>query len=121
MRRDKIFLKALAIVFSSLIISVCWAKQSSATTNTNANTNTNTSQSTTAGQYLSDTAITAKVKSSLLADKDISSLRISVTTKNGKVTLSGKVKDPVQKQKAVQIAKNVSGVKQVKDKLQIKQ
>ena len=73
--------------------------------------------SSTTGHYFSDTAITTKVKSSLLTEKDIPSTAISVTTNEGKVTLSGTVESKQIEQKAVNLAKHTKGVKTVEDKL----
>lgn len=73
-----------------------------------------------AGQYLSDSAITAKVKSALLAEKGLKSTDISVETQNGTVQLSGFVASSAQIDQAVDVAKHVKGVKDVKDDLRLK-
>lgn len=70
--------------------------------------------------YVKSSAITADVKAKFLADSDIKSTHISVTTKNGIVTLRGYVASADVKEKAVSIAGQVDGVKSVKDKLVIK-
>ena len=67
-----------------------------------------------------DTLITTKVKTALLAEKGIDSTKISVETENGKVMLSGDVKGPDQRQKAEGVARKVSGVKAVDNKLEVK-
>ena len=67
-----------------------------------------------------DTLITTKVKSALLAEKGIDSGRISVETEKGKVMLSGDVKGPDQRQRAEGIARKVTGVKEVDNKLEVK-
>lgn len=72
------------------------------------------------GQYLSDSAITTRVKAALLADRNISSISISVATKNGIVTLTGSVASKFERYKANKIAKNVNGVKKVMNYLVIK-
>lgn len=100
----------LMILPMFLISTSVWsASETSAVTDTPALTR----------QYISDTAITAKIKSNLIADKDIKSLSISVTTDKGIVTLSGNVENALQKQKAVTIATEVKGVKSVNDELTI--
>jgi hyperosmotically inducible periplasmic protein len=71
-------------------------------------------------QYVSDSDITARIKSDFLLDKDISSLSISVTTTKGVVTLSGNVRNAAQRHKVIADAHKVVGVKSVKDKLVIK-
>jgi hyperosmotically inducible protein len=60
-----------------------------------------------------DTWITTKVKAELATTKGISSNDISVTTKNGVVTLSGVVNTKAQMQKSVAVAKSVKGVHSV--------
>jgi hyperosmotically inducible protein len=60
-----------------------------------------------------DTWITTKVKAELMTTKGISSNDISVTTKNGVVTLSGMVNTKAQLQKSVAVAKAVKGVHSV--------
>jgi hyperosmotically inducible protein len=60
-----------------------------------------------------DTWITTKVKAELATTKGISSNDISVTTKNGIVTLSGVVDSKAQVQKSVAVAKSVKGVHSV--------
>ena len=60
-----------------------------------------------------DTWITTKVKAELATTKGISSNDISVTTKNGIVTLSGVVNTKAQVQKSVAVAKAVKGVHSV--------
>lgn len=73
-----------------------------------------------ASGYVSDSAITAKVKSALLEDKSITSSDISVETSNGVVTLSGFVGSQELSTRAVQITTQVEGVESVSDKLQVK-
>jgi len=73
-----------------------------------------------AGQYLSDTAVTAKVKSALLAEKGLKSTDISVETLNGTVQLSGFVISSAQIDQAVDITRHTKGVKDVKNDLRLK-
>jgi len=65
------------------------------------------------GQVVADATITAKVKTKLLANDNISGTDIDVDTENNVVSLTGKVKTAVQKQLAEYIARNTSGVKSV--------
>jgi hyperosmotically inducible protein len=68
-----------------------------------------------------DAALTGKVKTALMAEPGIRSMKIDVDTKNGVVTLNGVVETQEQKDKAMQVAQNVSGVKSVvSDNLQVK-
>ena len=60
----------------------------------------------------SDSWITTKVKSSLLADKELNGVKIKVITEDKEVFLLGYVSDQ-HADIAVEIARNISGVKQV--------
>lgn len=84
-------------------------------------TATVTGDSATLGTAADDTAITARVKSALLAESEISSLDISVETTNGVVQLTGDVTNPAQIQKAAQVASAAEGVKSVQNQLKVKQ
>jgi hyperosmotically inducible protein len=64
-------------------------------------------------QPVTDTWITTKVKSELATTEGIKSGDISVTTKNGLVTLSGAVNSKAQVQKAVAVTKSIKGVHDV--------
>lgn len=74
----------------------------------------------TAGQTVDDATITAKVKSQLLADPDVSALNVNVTTFKGQVQLSGYVDNANQRTKAEQIARKIEGVKSVSNDLIVK-
>ena len=67
-----------------------------------------------------DGAITAKVKAALLAEPGLSSLQISVDTKNATVTLSGAVDTATSRDRAKQVASSVAGVTSVVDQLTVK-
>jgi hyperosmotically inducible protein len=79
------------------------------------------SSSTSAGAKIDDSIITTKVKTALLADSTVKGTDISVETKEGEVMLSGFVGDQAQIDKAKQIAQNVEGVKNVNNKMTVKQ
>jgi hyperosmotically inducible protein len=68
---------------------------------------------------ISDAAITAKVKSKFITDKNIKSLSIHVETENGRVTLTGEVPDKSTEIHAVKLTKQVDGVKEVTSNLKI--
>ena len=68
-------------------------------------------------QTASDAAITAKVKTAMAADKNVSAANIDVDTYRGVVSLKGNVKDDAERNRAIDIAKNVSGVVDVRDEL----
>lgn len=69
------------------------------------------------GEVISDSLITTRVKSALLAERDVNSFDIGVETFNGTVQLSGFVGSQWQIDKAVQIVESVNSVKQVKNNL----
>lgn len=73
----------------------------------------------TAGQYVDDSTITASVKAKLVADKTANLTRVDVDTTRQVVSLNGIVESPDQKQRAEQLAMQVSGVKRVQNNLQI--
>jgi osmotically-inducible protein OsmY len=72
-------------------------------------------------EYMSDAAITAKVKAALLAEPDLKSVEIHVETIKGTVQLSGVLSSQAAIQKALDVTRNVSGVKSVKNDLRLKQ
>ena len=74
----------------------------------------------TVGDTIDDATITTRVKTALLNDPDVGALRIDVSTAAGVVTLSGAVKSPAEADRAVQIAHNIKGVKDVKSTLQVR-
>ncbi|EHZ2901510.1 BON domain-containing protein [Vibrio vulnificus] len=63
-------------------------------------------------QISNDSWITTKVKSALLTDESLKSVKIKVITEDGDVLLFGYVNSE-QAEKATEIARNISGVKQV--------
>ena len=72
------------------------------------------------GQYLDDTVITSKVKTQLATDDFLKSFQISVETYKGTVQLSGFVDSQTAIDRAGQIARDVGGVKSVKNNLIVK-
>lgn len=73
----------------------------------------------TTGGKIDDASITAQVKMTLLYHRSTSALNTSVTTKKGVVTLSGKAKNAAEKELAAKFAKDVKGVKSVKNQMTI--
>ncbi|PFG45262.1 osmotically-inducible protein OsmY [Vibrio sp. ES.051] len=63
-------------------------------------------------QISNDSWITTKVKSSLLTDSELNGVKVKVITEDGDVFLFGYV-TPAQGMRATEIARNISGVKQV--------
>lgn len=81
---------------------------------------TSTNKQETAGEYIDDTVITAKVKAAIFNDPNLSSAEINVETYKGIVQLSGFVSSRADADRAVALARTVSGVKSVKDDMQLK-
>lgn len=71
-------------------------------------------------QAVDDAVVTAKVKALLLTDESVKGLEVDVDTHNGTVLLSGLVQNPAHITQAEKIARNVEGVKDVKNELKIK-
>jgi len=65
---------------------------------------------------ISDAWITTKVKSTFLYSSNVTGSDISVATKEGVVTLSGKVDTGVERELAIELAQNIRGVKTVNAK-----
>ena len=73
-----------------------------------------------AEQALSEGALTAKIKSKMALDDTVKALSIDVDTKGTVVTLSGAVNSEAVRAKAVQLARETSGVTAVNDRLVIR-
>jgi hyperosmotically inducible protein len=71
------------------------------------------------GQEVKDSWITSKTKLGLISDKRVSARQIKVETQAGVVTLRGKVASADERNAAEEIAKEVSGVKSVRNTLEI--
>lgn len=74
----------------------------------------------TVGAYIDDTAITTNVKARFFENKDVAGSSISVETLNGIVMLSGFATSAKEKSSAEVIARNVNGVKGVKNEIAIR-
>ena len=79
---------------------------------------TSTDEST--GEYVDDAAITAKVKTALLQDPEVSGLAINVDTFKGTVQLSGFANTERERQRAVTLARSVAGVQAVQNSIRLK-
>lgn len=71
----------------------------------------------TVGETLDDQVITTKVKSKLVADKEVSGFDLNVDSNKGYVTLKGFVESEYEANKAIELASSVSGVKSVISKI----
>jgi osmotically-inducible protein OsmY len=72
------------------------------------------------GQYIDDSAITAKVKTGIFDEAKLKTLQIDVKTFKGVVQLSGFVDSAQSVTKAGEIAGRIEGVKEVKNDLVVK-
>ena len=72
------------------------------------------------GEYVDDSAITAKVKAALVKDPLDSALAVNVKTYKGVVQLSGFVNNADEKTRAGEVARGVNGVKSVTNSLVVK-
>ena len=71
------------------------------------------------GQAIDDTEITAKIKALFLNEPGLKSLKISVNTEKGEVSLTGKADNQANSNKATMLAESVEGVTSVKNRLLI--
>ncbi len=79
-----------------------------------------TSKSSSTGEYVDDSVITAKVKAAVFADSTLKSSEINVETYKGTVQLSGFVSSQADINQAVEVARNVNGVSSVKNDMRIR-
>ena len=75
----------------------------------------------TVSETIDDASITTRVKTALLNDLAVGVQKIDVDTFKGVVTLSGAVETAADRDKAIDIARKVEGVRDVKSTLQVKQ
>lgn len=75
--------------------------------------------SSTIGQGANDMWLWVKTRSSLLGTSDLRESTINVDVVNDVVTLKGTVETAAQKAKAEQVAKDIDGVKSVKNELKV--
>lgn len=73
----------------------------------------------TAGEKIDDASITALVKMTLLYHHSTSAINTKVVTKKGVVTLSGKANSLAEFTLATKLAKDVNGVKDVKNRMSV--
>jgi osmotically-inducible protein OsmY len=72
------------------------------------------------GQYFDDTVITAKVKAAIFDDATTKVMEINVETFKGVVQLSGFVSSQAAANRAVELARGISGVKGVTNDMRLK-
>lgn len=72
------------------------------------------------GEYIDDTVLTTKVKAAILNEPTLKSSEINVETFKGVVQLSGFVSTKESIDKAVMVAREVEGVKLVRNDMRLK-
>jgi len=72
------------------------------------------------GEYLDNSAMTARVKSAFASDEVVKARTINVETFKGTVQLSGFVDTTAEKARAGNIAANIQGVKEVINNITVK-
>lgn len=78
-----------------------------------------TRQQESVGEYVDDAVITSSVKAKFVADKTVSAAAISVETLDGVVQLSGFAKSEAEKIQAESMARQVKGVRSVRNKIDV--
>lgn len=73
-----------------------------------------------AGQAIDDTVLTTKVKAAFVKDEVVDALDIQVKTYNGTVQLSGFATSAEERNRAVELARAVEGVKEVRNDIELK-
>jgi BON domain len=73
-----------------------------------------------ARRALSDGQITAKIKAKMALDDTVKALAIDVDTTGTTVTVSGVVDSAAQRDRALQLARETQGVKDVVDRLRVR-
>jgi len=97
---------ALAAAFGATQLAAC-ASQATPTSRTT-------------GRFVDDAGLTAKVKTALARDPDVSAMDVNVTTYRGVVQLSGFVDNENQVRKAADVARGIAGVKDVYNDVRVK-
>jgi len=72
------------------------------------------------GEYIDDAVITSKVKAAFADDPTVKATEVKVDTFKGTVQLSGFVESRESAQKAVQLAREVKGVREVRNNTVLK-
>ncbi len=101
-----IFKRVTALFFAFLLLAMAGCASTSTTEGT--------------GEYVDDAVITTKVKAEIFNEPTLKSREINVETFKGSVQLSGFVSSQDDINKAIGIARNIRGVKAVKNDMRIK-
>ena len=109
---------ATSLVFGSLGIAVClsgcWLVAAGAGAEAGY---VLTQENRTPAETMEDQRITAAVKGALVSDREVSGFDINVDTMRSRVTLKGVVDTAREAERAVELARAVSGVRGVESKL----
>lgn len=73
-----------------------------------------------AQRALADGSLTAKIKAKMGLDDTVKALNLDVDTVNGVVTVKGVVRSAAEKQRALQLARETDGVRQVVDQVTVR-
>jgi osmotically-inducible protein OsmY len=107
----KLKLVAAAMIAAGLVLSGCASNRDNAAAG----------ESRTAGQFTSDAALTAKVKTALATDAGLGTAAdVNVNSYRGVVQLNGFVDSADKIQRAAEVARGVEGVSRVDNNLQVK-
>jgi hyperosmotically inducible protein len=68
-----------------------------------------------------DTGLSTRVRTALLNDTQVAAAGINVATANGVVTLSGTVRSEADRERAIAVARQISGVSDVQSSLAVAQ
>ena len=68
-----------------------------------------------------DSGVSTRVRTALLNDPQVAATNITVTSANGVVTLSGRVRTPAEADRAVAVARQTTGVADVRSELAVAQ
>jgi osmotically-inducible protein OsmY len=68
---------------------------------------------------LSDGGLTAKIKTKMALDDGVKALNLDVDTSATVVTVSGRVRSDVERQRALRLARETDGVTRVVDRIQV--
>jgi osmotically-inducible protein OsmY len=101
MKNLQYFYKFIAITMFGFVLSACSVMSGRET----------------AGQYVDDTTITARVKSAIIQHPELKARQIHVETFQGTVQLSGFIDSSKEKLKSEELARNIAGVRSVKNNL----
>ena len=104
MKQRNMFIRCLVLIMFVTIFAACATKPVLEST----------------GDFIDDSVITTKIKAQLAGDSFLKIFQISVETFKGTVQLSGFVNSQKDVERADEIARNVKGVRSVKNNLILK-